>query len=114
MCDNTKLNQLNQRYQSLDWIDMVVSVLRDTLEVLDAYKGMDRLREQNRVLAQYVVGMWDQQLWMESDALQDIGERLGLVELRQVEPGSCDAEEWGEDAELYYLKDWVRKVAEED
>ena len=77
----------------------------------DALEEIDRLRVDNARLAKYVVGMWDRRIWEASDDLQELGEELGLAELRSVTPGSVDAEEWGEDAKLYYLLEWVREAA---
>lgn len=45
------------------------------------------------------------------DARVEEGQKFGIFELRRVEPGSPDAEEWGEDAEMYYLAPWVRELA---
>lgn len=64
-----------------------------------------------RQLAKFVVALDGDFGWDQSDAFQESGTRLGVVELRRVEPGSQDAEDWGEDAELYYLVPWVRELA---
>lgn len=69
--------------------------------------------EKLKKLATWAVRLWDGGIHECSGEPQEIGEELGIVELRPVEPGSPDAEEWGDDAELYYLVDWVREIGGE-
>jgi hypothetical protein len=45
--------------------------------------------------------------------IQDHMSALGLVDCRLAEPGTLDAEEWGEDTELHYLAQWVVDAANE-
>ena len=72
-----------------------------------------RLRAENQKLAEYVRRLWAAEIFDCSPDPQEIGEELGICERRRPEPGSIEAEEWGEDEELYYLCRWVLAAAGE-
>ena len=68
---------------------------------------IERLREERDKLAEYVRLLWAKQCYEWGPEFQEIGNALEICELRPVEPGSPEEEEWGEEAELYYLAPWV-------
>ena len=45
------------------------------------------------------------------DLYQELAEKHGLIASCQAEPGSSEADEWGEDAQLYYVKDEFKTKA---
>lgn len=45
--------------------------------------------------------------------VQDLLEKHHLVDKRYPKPGSPEADGWGTDDELYYLKPWVRELAKD-
>jgi hypothetical protein len=102
-CNRRRRNALRhkddcQRQRAID-------VAAKALDGTDTNAVVDRARK----LAKLLVAAADQLL--EEDEVLEEGVRLGVVELRPVEPGSRDAEMWGDNAELHYLSDWVRELA---
>ena len=87
--------------------------LDDVAEKLDAARArIVELEESQKKLRSFVAWCFDQGVIEGGDIdggmLQDEMELRGFIERRRVDPGSPEAGAWGEDAELYYLKDEFR------
>lgn len=68
-------------------------------------------------LAQFVVSAFERAVIdgcdFDAGDVQDALISLDLVSARPAPTGSREAEDWGEGAELYYLHEWVRELAED-